>query len=77
VELLGLCESVVPEDLHVAEHGLDCLLLPGQLTLYLLTVVLGIFRMDVVNSLGLKIANFVIIKSHRKTIGRKKYGTAQ
>ena len=54
VQLLGLGESVVPEDLDVAEHGLDGLLLARQLALDLLAVVLGVFRMDVINSLGLK-----------------------
>jgi hypothetical protein len=53
VELLRLGEAVVPEDLNVAEHGLDGLLLSGQLPLNLLAVVLRVLRMEVVDPLGL------------------------
>jgi hypothetical protein len=53
VELLGLGEAVVPEDLDVAEHGLDGLLLAGQLPLNLLAVVLRVLRMEVVDPLRL------------------------
>ena len=53
MELLRLGEAVVPEDLDVAEHGLDGLLLSGQLPLNLLAVVLRVLRMEVVDPLGL------------------------
>jgi hypothetical protein len=54
VELLGLGEAVVPEDLDVAEHGLDGLLLACQLPLYLLAVVLRVLRVEVVDPLRLQ-----------------------
>ena len=53
MQILSLAESVVSEDLDVTEHGLDDLLCPGKFSLNLLTIVLGVFRMEMVDPLGL------------------------
>ena len=53
MQILSLAESVVSEDLDVTEHGFDDLLCPGKFSLNLLTIVLGVFRMEMVDSLGL------------------------
>ena len=53
VQILCLAESVVTQDLNVAEHGLDGLLCSGKFSLDLVTVVLGVFRMKMVDPLGL------------------------
>ena len=53
VKVLCLTKSVIPQYLHVVEHGLDGLLRPGQLALDLVAVVLGVLGMKVVYPLGL------------------------
>ena len=53
MKILSLTESVISEDLDVAEHGLDHLLGPRELPLDLVAVVLGVLGMEVVYPLGL------------------------
>ena len=53
MQILSLAEPVVPEDPHVAEHGLDDLFSPGKFSLDLVAIVLGVLGMEVVDPLGL------------------------